>query len=362
MLDPQRRWRARRREARLRRPCELLRGAVHRGPRRAARRGRGDRRRPARRAGLRTAGHPPRPAGDPRRQRDPGARTCRRASTRSSGCAWSTTATRRCCRPPPSARTRRSRRRSAEVARAGADAARARRRPLDRRARHPRLRGRSRAGRADPLRRPHRHRPPSASAWRSRTGPRCTTLVRDGRVDPERYVQIGLRGYWPGQEVFAWQREHGHHARSSCTTSTARGIARGGRARRSRRSATARSFLTVDVDVLDPAFAPGTGHPGARRHDLGRAAVGLPRARRRARRRRRRRGRGVPDRDRRRRHHRAGRFADRPRDAHRHRPAPRGGRPAPRGTRRPGIRYKCRGAPPTHQGSARCRPTSCSPP
>jgi hypothetical protein len=25
----------------------------------------------------------------------------------------------------------------------------------------------------------------------------------------EGYVQVGLRGYWPGDDVFAWQREHG---------------------------------------------------------------------------------------------------------------------------------------------------------
>ena len=34
-------------------------------------------------------------------------------------------------------------------------------------------------------------------------------LVRDGHVDGARYVQIGLRGYWPGEREFAWQAEHG---------------------------------------------------------------------------------------------------------------------------------------------------------
>ena len=34
-------------------------------------------------------------------------------------------------------------------------------------------------------------------------------LVEQGHVDPRRYVQIGLRGYWPGEEEFAWQRERG---------------------------------------------------------------------------------------------------------------------------------------------------------
>ena len=32
-------------------------------------------------------------------------------------------------------------------------------------------------------------------------------LVEGGHVAPERYVQIGLRGYWPGETEFAWQEE-----------------------------------------------------------------------------------------------------------------------------------------------------------
>jgi agmatinase len=84
-------------------------------------------------------------------------------------------------------------------------------------------------------------------------------LVRDGHVDPRRYVQIGLRGYWPGERELAWQAEHGitslfmHDVRE-------RGI------RRLVEEAiavvgAAPTFLSVDVDVLDPAFAPGTGTP-----------------------------------------------------------------------------------------------------
>ena len=34
-------------------------------------------------------------------------------------------------------------------------------------------------------------------------------LVEAGSVDPARYVQIGLRGYWPGPAEFAWQDEQG---------------------------------------------------------------------------------------------------------------------------------------------------------
>ena len=34
-------------------------------------------------------------------------------------------------------------------------------------------------------------------------------LVEQGHVDPKRYVQIGLRGYWPGEKEFGWQHERG---------------------------------------------------------------------------------------------------------------------------------------------------------
>ena len=34
-------------------------------------------------------------------------------------------------------------------------------------------------------------------------------LVEQGHVDPKRYVQIGLRGYWPGETEFGWQHERG---------------------------------------------------------------------------------------------------------------------------------------------------------
>jgi agmatinase len=84
-------------------------------------------------------------------------------------------------------------------------------------------------------------------------------LVRDGHVDPSRYVQIGLRGYWPGEPEFAWQAEQGitsffmHDVRElgieEIVHRTVQIVGSGP------------VFLSVDVDVLDPAFAPGTGTP-----------------------------------------------------------------------------------------------------
>ena len=84
-------------------------------------------------------------------------------------------------------------------------------------------------------------------------------LVEAGHVDPRRYVQIGLRGYWPGESEFAWQREQGitsffmHDVRElgieAVVERTVELVGEGP------------VYLTVDVDVLDPAFAPGTGTP-----------------------------------------------------------------------------------------------------
>ena len=84
-------------------------------------------------------------------------------------------------------------------------------------------------------------------------------LVEEGSVDPRRYVQIGLRGYWPGDEEFAWQRERGitslfmHDVRDLGIKEVI------GRAVEAVGEGPV--FLTVDIDVLDPAFAPGTGTP-----------------------------------------------------------------------------------------------------
>ena len=64
---------------------------------------------------------------------------------------------------------------------------------------------------------------------------------------------------------------------SSCTTCAELGIERGRRAGRSTRVGAGPVFLSVDVDVLDPAFAPGDRHARAGRHDAGRPPLGLPR-------------------------------------------------------------------------------------
>lgn len=84
-------------------------------------------------------------------------------------------------------------------------------------------------------------------------------LVEDGWVDPGRYVQIGLRGSWPEADVLAWQAERG------ITSIFMHDVRRDGIAAALERAVAVCGdgpvFVTIDVDVLDPAFAPGTGTP-----------------------------------------------------------------------------------------------------
>ncbi len=87
-------------------------------------------------------------------------------------------------------------------------------------------------------------------------------LIESGAVPGHRFVQIGLRGYWPSPEVVEWMHHNSmktfmmneivdrgldavvDDAVAACTTTDSRGI-----------------FISVDIDVVDPGLAPGTGTP-----------------------------------------------------------------------------------------------------
>jgi len=87
-------------------------------------------------------------------------------------------------------------------------------------------------------------------------------LIESGAVPGHRFVQIGLRGYWPEPDVVEWMRtqkmrtyrmdqiqEQGldavvDEAVAAASTGSVEGV-----------------FISVDIDVVDPGFAPGTGTP-----------------------------------------------------------------------------------------------------
>ena len=83
--------------------------------------------------------------------------------------------------------------------------------------------------------------------------------VRAGHLDGHNIVQIGLRGAWPFPEEFQWMREAGFRWHTTGEI-VERGIGPVVRdAIDHARTRAPRTYLTVDIDVLDPAFAPGTG-------------------------------------------------------------------------------------------------------
>jgi agmatinase len=87
-------------------------------------------------------------------------------------------------------------------------------------------------------------------------------LIESGAVPGTRFVQIGLRGYWPPPDTLAWMRAQGmrsyfmddigargldavlDEAVASALGEGARGV-----------------YVSVDIDVVDPGMAPGTGTP-----------------------------------------------------------------------------------------------------
>jgi agmatinase len=87
-------------------------------------------------------------------------------------------------------------------------------------------------------------------------------LIESGAVPGHRFVQIGLRGYWPEPEVMAWMRSQRMRSylmsdieerglRTVVDEAVAYSLEGGARG----------VFISVDIDVVDPGFAPGTGTP-----------------------------------------------------------------------------------------------------
>jgi arginase family enzyme len=84
------------------------------------------------------------------------------------------------------------------------------------------------------------------------------TLVEAGVIDAERYADR-LRGYWPGETEFAWQRERGitalpmHEIRDrGIRAVTEHALAAVG---------DGPAFLSVDIDVLNPRSRPAPARP-----------------------------------------------------------------------------------------------------
>jgi arginase family enzyme len=83
--------------------------------------------------------------------------------------------------------------------------------------------------------------------------------ITEGLVDPHRFVQVGIRGPMYSPHDFDFHHEHGirvidigEAARlgTDGVTAAVRQVTGGGA-----------TYVTFDIDAVDPAFAPGTGTP-----------------------------------------------------------------------------------------------------
>ena len=86
-------------------------------------------------------------------------------------------------------------------------------------------------------------------------------LIESGACRGDRFIQIGLRGYWPEPETLHWMAEQGMRSFEMGEI-----VARGLDAVLDEAIALSKTdcdavFLSVDVDVVDPGSAPGTGTP-----------------------------------------------------------------------------------------------------
>jgi agmatinase len=85
-------------------------------------------------------------------------------------------------------------------------------------------------------------------------------LVEEGSIKGSNVVQVGLRGYWPPPSDFEWARERGFrfHLMDEIYE---RGISDVISDVIAELGQVKHVFISVDVDVCDPAYAPGTGTP-----------------------------------------------------------------------------------------------------
>jgi agmatinase len=86
-------------------------------------------------------------------------------------------------------------------------------------------------------------------------------LIEEGWVAGPNFVQVGLRGYWPNKEHFGWMADQGLRWHTMVEIEE-----RGSEAVIADAIAEALDgpeliYLSVDIDVVDPGMAPGTGTP-----------------------------------------------------------------------------------------------------
>jgi formimidoylglutamase len=86
-------------------------------------------------------------------------------------------------------------------------------------------------------------------------------LIESGAVAGRNFVQVGLRGYWPPADVFEWMKGQGMrwHFMTEIEERGAEAVV--DQAIAEALDGADAIYLSLDIDVLDPGMAPGTGTP-----------------------------------------------------------------------------------------------------
>ncbi len=86
-------------------------------------------------------------------------------------------------------------------------------------------------------------------------------LIVEGHVPGRNYIQVGLRGYYPDEETFEWMRQEGFRYHTMAEVERRGWDAVMEDIIREANDGPEYLFISFDIDVLDPAYAAGTGTP-----------------------------------------------------------------------------------------------------
>jgi arginase family enzyme len=86
-------------------------------------------------------------------------------------------------------------------------------------------------------------------------------LIEEGHVPGKNFIQIGLRGYYPNKESFEWMREQGfrYHTMAEVEKRGWKDVMED--IIKEAKDGPEHIFISFDIDVMDPAYTPGTGTP-----------------------------------------------------------------------------------------------------
>lgn len=86
-------------------------------------------------------------------------------------------------------------------------------------------------------------------------------LIEERLVPGKNFIQVGLRGYYPDEESFKWMRENGFRYHTMAEVEKRGWEAVMEDVIKEAKDGPQYLFISFDIDVLDPAFVPGTGTP-----------------------------------------------------------------------------------------------------